>query len=129
MNYLETVEFIRVLANEVNPTGKFIHGRRVDGSGEYAGNFPQILLEPFITSDDLVRATSTANISLGFMFQDSASNSMEQREELIGKADVLVRAFLKELNNTNGVNLSGVRIENKHRIPRVTYYIIQREYS
>ena len=53
MTYLETVELIRATAITVNPTGTFIHGRRVDGSLAYDGHYPQILLEPFTTKASL----------------------------------------------------------------------------
>lgn len=100
MTYLETVNFIRDIADSINPNGTFTHGRRVDGSAEYAGPFPQILLEPFINSKDLVRGVSTSNISLGFMFQDAATNTPEQREIIIGMADELCSEFEKQLLNS-----------------------------
>jgi hypothetical protein len=100
MNYLETVAFIRGIASDINPNGTFTHGRRVDGSGQYDGSFPQILLEPFITSKDLVKGIATANISLGFMFQDDATNTPEQREVIIGLADALCTTFEARLYNS-----------------------------
>ena len=97
MTYLETVSFIRNIATSINPTGTFTHGRRVDGSAEYDGAFPQILLEPFIVSKDLGKATATCNISLGFLFQDAAENTAAQRETIIGLADTLCTEFESEL--------------------------------
>jgi len=97
MTYLETVELIRELSIEVNPTGTFIHGRRVDGSLAYDGHFPQILLEPFTVSIDLEKATETANMSLGFLLKDSAENNAANREIIIGEDDVLCTAFIKAL--------------------------------
>lgn len=97
MTYLEQVALIRSLAIEVNPTGTFIHGRRVDGSLAYDGYFPQILLEPFTINIDLEKATETANMSLGFLLKDAAENNAEKREVIIGEADVLCSAFIKSL--------------------------------
>jgi len=97
MTYLETVAFIRGIAETVNTNGDFVHGRRVDGSAAYDGNFPMILLEPFITSKDLVKGSAVANISLGFLFKDAAENTPEQREVIISQADAMCSAFEAEL--------------------------------
>ena len=97
MTYLETVTLIRSLAIQVNPTGTFIHGRRVDGSLAYDGHYPQILLEPFTTNLSGENGTQTANMSLGFMFKDAAENNAEARELIIGEADVLCTAFIAAL--------------------------------
>lgn len=99
MTYLSTVALIRSLSIAVNPTGTFIHGRKVDGSLAYDGHFPQILLEPFTVSIDLEKATETANMSLGFLLKDAAENNAEKKEEIIGEADVLCSAFIKALES------------------------------
>ena len=107
MTYNESVALIRNIAVEINPTGTFIHGRRVDGSLAYDGFYPQILLEPFTVSVDLEKATETANMSLGFLLKDAAENNAEKREIIIGEADVLCTAFIKELE-TKHVDVSNI---------------------
>lgn len=107
MTYLDTVELIRSLSIQVNEPGTFIHGRRVDGSLAYDGNFPQILLEPFTVNIDLEKATETANMSLGFLLKDAAENNAAAREIIIGEADVLCSAFITALE-TKHVDVSNV---------------------
>lgn len=107
MTYLETISLIRELSIGVNPTGTFIHGRKVDGSLAYDGHFPQILLEPFTISIDLEKATETANMSLGFLLKDAAENNAEKKEEIIGEADVLCTEFIKALE-AESVDVSNV---------------------
>ena len=107
MTYIESVALIRNIAVEINPTGTFIHGRRVDGSLAYDGFYPQILLEPFTVSVDLEKATETANMSLGFLLKDAAENNAEKREIIIGEADVLCTAFIKALE-TKHVDVSNI---------------------
>lgn len=107
MTYLESVSLIREAAIAVNTTGTFIHGRRVDGSLAYDGHYPQILLEPFTVNIDLEKSVEVAAMSLGFLLKDAAENNAEAREVIIGEADVLCTAFLKELE-TKHVDISNI---------------------
>jgi len=115
MTYLETVALIRSVALEVNPSGEFIHGTRVDGSLQYDKPNPLILLEPFTINIDTVSNNDTTNISLGFMFKDSASSSVEEREVIIGNADELCSEFITEIQ-TRSVDIQNVRATPFYRV-------------
>lgn len=110
MTYLQTVDLIQSICESINPTGTFIHGRRVDGSLAYDDQMPQIHLYPFITTPDLNNGFDSSNITMGFWQQGAAELSPEESKEKIAAADVMTRAFLVALNNSS-VDLSNIRME------------------
>ena len=115
MNYQEVVDLIRDVAGDTNPNGNFVHGMRVDGSLEYSGKFPLILLEPFVVNINTVTDIDTINISLGFLFQDGPASSPEEREAIISNADTLCMAYLRELE-TRSVDIENARATPFYRV-------------
>ncbi len=106
MIYQETVDLIRSCAQEVNPDGTFINGRRADASIQYGDQMPQVHLYPFTTredEDDNVRSI----ILMSFLDQDSPDSSPEQREAIISQMEALSGAFVDKVRSTSGVSIEG----------------------
>lgn len=116
MTYAQTITLFETIAASVNPTGTFIHGRRTDGSLAYPEAMPQIHLYPFIVTPDLVDGNDQANIVMGFWKQGAAEASQDENKSYLSDMDVIARAFLNELNNTTGVNLSSIRMETGYNL-------------
>lgn len=116
MVYEDIVNLFESISKEVNDTGSFIHGRRIDGTLSYDESMPQIHLYPFITVPDLIDGNDVANIVMGFWFQGAQEANQNENKESISKADVIARSFLKNLNNTSGVNLSNIRMETGYNL-------------
>lgn len=115
MIYLNVVALIRRISKVVNPTGTFVHGRRVDGAMTYSDHYPVILLEPPTDVIDTTLDIETTSITMGFLFQDSSSSSVEDQEVLIGKADVMRREF-QDLLKVEAIDLSVFRATPFYRI-------------
>jgi hypothetical protein len=116
MLYADIVDIIESIAEEVNDVGTFIHGRRVDGSLAYPDPMPQIHLYPFTTNIDVANGLDTSNISMGFWMQGGAEANADECKEFITKADILMRAFLKELYTHTEIDLSAVRSEPAYNL-------------
>lgn len=116
MSYIAVVNVIRDIAEEINPTGLFTHGRRSDFSLEFDKSFPQIHLLPF-TGDVVLdnNYSETYSIQMLFLQQDSQESSNEERESIISEMDILSRLFVNTLYNTDGVQISSIRTEPNYR--------------
>lgn len=114
MTYNEVVEYIKAICLEINPNGSFIHGRRADGSINYDEPMPQIHLYPFVSNKDLLNQTVTFNIVMGFWEQDSHDNTLDKRQDIISRMDVLCTAFQKRLNDDAKAVISGGRDEPQY---------------
>ena len=115
MTYLDVVTLIRRISKVVNPTGTFVHGKRVDGAQTYSDHYPVILLEPFPDTIDKTQDIETTSLTMAFMFQDSPSSSVEEQEVLIGQADVMRREF-QDLLYVEALDLSVFRGTPFYRI-------------
>lgn len=109
MNYQDIVDLIRNVANAINPTGHFMHGRNTDGSLDYDYSFPQIHLLPVQTTYDLPNDIKEHTLIVMFWEQDSPESSNDEREALIAAMDVLSDTFVNDLyNNYSYLNISDV---------------------
>lgn len=116
MAYQAIVDFLRDTAEAVNEDGTFIHGRKIDGSIEYNEPFPQIHLYPFTSTIDTSGGlVETANIVMGFWFQDAPDSSNAERESIIASADQLCQAFIQEIVEADGFDISGIRTEPQYQ--------------
>ena len=116
MAYQSFVDYIESVAQTVNPTGTFIHGRRIDGSIEYNAAMPQIHMYPFTTNVDVSNGyIETANMLIGFWFQDSPESSNEDREAIISQADVLCKNFIEQIVNEDEYEITGIRTEPQYQ--------------
>lgn len=116
MAYQATVNFIRDICNDINPTGTFCHARRSDGSLEYHGEMPQIHLYPITSDIDVANGLiSTSAILMAFWFQDATDSSNEEREAIIAKAEVLCNKFIQEAVEAEGFEITNIRTEPNYR--------------
>lgn len=117
MAYQAIVNYIRDIAKTVNETGSFIHGRRIDGSIEFAEPMPQIHLYPFISSINVADSlVETANVTLGFWFEDKPDSSNKEREEIIARADTMCKAFIQAmLDSDDPFQISNLRTEPQYQ--------------
>lgn len=112
MTYQEVVDFIRTVANTVNPTGHFMHGRRTDGSLDFNEAFPQIHLLPIRSNIDRSSGFATHIIVLGFWQQDTPQTSNEEREAIIAEMWELCNDFMDYIDTNYNY-----RIENEAMTP------------
>lgn len=108
MSYQQTVNEVRAAAIAVNPDGRFDHGRHVDLSQMFEGDYPFIYLYPFTIQDPagedfLVDST----LLVGFWMQDKPESTNAEREQLIAEMDVLSQAFLSKLKESKLVQIIG----------------------
>jgi hypothetical protein len=107
MSYQSTVNEIRAVANVINPTGRFDHGRIVDASAAFAGDYPLIWLYPFNTllplGDDSIDDNT---LLVGFWVQDSPSSTNAEREANIAAMYDLCKQFFTQLGLSKIVRVS-----------------------
>lgn len=117
MSYQSTVNEIRAAAQAVNPNGRFAHGRHVDLSQMFEGDYSMIYLYPVTTSPGIdPNFIDTHTILLGFWQQDKPESTNEERESLIASMDVLSSAFMNELGDLKGVKISNVSKEPQYQM-------------
>jgi hypothetical protein len=116
MLYNDLVELIKKVAEEINPSGTFIHGRNSDGSLAFAGKMPQIHLYPFITVKDRPSNSDSSDMLMGFWFQDKPSTSNEQRQAIIAKADLLCNQFIDGIEATGVIQVKSFTTEPQYRM-------------
>lgn len=108
MIYQQTVNEVRTAAKAVNPNGRFDHGRHVDLSQMFEGDYPLIYLYPFTISDpqgdDFL---SDNSLIVGFWKQDNPASSNEEREAIIAAMDVLSSSFLSKLKESKLIQIIG----------------------
>jgi hypothetical protein len=118
MSYLQTVTEIRNAAAIVNPNGTFDHGGHVDISQNFDKALPFIYLYPFNSATPVdPEFIETHTVLLGFFEQDEPGSETMDREQIIGRMDVLSRSFLIQLGLSNKV-----RIVNAVREPVYKFY-------
>jgi len=113
MSYQGTIDSIRNAATEaLNGTGRFDHGRHVDISQKFDGDYPFIFLYPVtINKADTPNFIDKNSILIGFWQQDQADSSTDKREQIIAEMDVLSDSFLSILSENDKIRISAVRKE------------------
>ena len=120
MDYQQTVNFFRSVAEKVNQSGHFVHGRRVDVAIDYDMPFPQIALLPIRSEPNRQNANITHRIVLLFLDQDTPETSNEEREEIIQKMYVLLNTFMDELLENPLIQVTNEIITPEYRIMQAT---------
>ena len=113
--YSIIVNAVRDAATSVNPTGRFIHGRKVSVTQKYDGAYPIIVLYPFVTprdNDD----NDTSSILMAFLAQDSPPANDAEEEAIISAMDDLSDAFYFELLESKTIQINSFRKEPQYQI-------------
>lgn len=122
MSYQGVVNIIRGVAQAVNPTGFFEHGRTWDASLNFNEGDPQIYLYPLTnTVDESNNYFETWQVVMGFFFQDTQDSTPAEREDIIANADDLLRSFIATISQVEGIAIAGVRAEPRYRQMAGTY--------
>jgi hypothetical protein len=108
--YAQTVAEFKAAAVAVNPSGRFDHGRTVDLSQQYDGDYPLIWLYPWNIQDpeDNGFLYRHPQMLVGFWELDKPHSSNEQRKEIIARMEVLKDAFITQLKSNNKIQVSSV---------------------
>lgn len=122
MSYISAVNVIKAVAEAVNPSGIFVHGRTWDASLEFNSDDSQVFLYPFTGTVDMNNHYfENWNIVMGFYFQDTQDSTNLYRQDLIQNADILARLFLATIYPIEGIFIENIRIEPKYRQMAGTY--------
>lgn len=117
MSYQQTINEIRTVAQQVNHNGRFDHGRHVDLSQMFAGDYPFIYLYPININKAVDPEFIDTNvILLGFWMQDKPESTNAEREEIISQMDKLSDAFVNEIAELKQVKVSGVSKEPQYQM-------------
>lgn len=117
MSYQTTVNEIRAAANNVNPTGRFDHGRYVDLSQGFDGEYPIIYLYPLnINPSHEPEFIDSSTVLMGFFQQDKPDTSNEERESIISEMDILSEAFIDSLSESKHVKITGKSKEPQYQM-------------
>jgi hypothetical protein len=115
MTYNEAITLIKNVAEAVNPTGLFLHGRNFDLTLEFNKKFPQIHLYPFTQVVDQLNINNiSTTMTIGFWVEDGHEQNLEQRQELISEMDDLSLLFENELRTRKKIQLTSVRREPQY---------------
>jgi hypothetical protein len=118
MAYQDTVNQIRAAATAaLAGTGRFDHGRHVDISQKFDGDYPFIFLYPVtVNAADSPGFIDRNNVLIGFWMQDRPDSSTLQREVIIAQMDELSNLFLEALDANDKVRVSGIRKEPQYQM-------------
>jgi hypothetical protein len=118
MSYQSTVSEIRAAALvALNGQGRFDHGRHVDLSQKFDGEYPFIFLYPVtVQRPDSPGFINRGNILIGFWMQDQPDTSTLEREQIIAQMDTLSDVFLTALELNEKSRITGVRKEPQYQM-------------
>lgn len=117
MSYQSTVNAIRTAAiAALDGAGRFDHGRHVDISQKFDGEYPFIFLYPVtVNAPDSPGFIDRSNLMIGFWMQDRPDTSTTERESIIAQMDALSNSFLAALDGDK-VRMSGIRKEPQYQM-------------
>jgi hypothetical protein len=118
MSYQSTVNQIRAAATSaLNGQGRFDHGRHVDISQKFDGEYPFIFLYPVtVVRPDSPGFINRGNILIGFWMQDRPDTSTLDREQIIAQMDTLSDVFITALELNDKSRITGVRKEPQYQM-------------
>lgn len=117
MSYQQTVNEIKAAAETVNPNGRFAHGRHVDLSQEFEGDYPFIYLYPMTISPGVdPNFIDTNTIMLGFWMEDKPESTNTEREAIIAAMDALSTSFIEQLEDSKGVRITSLTKEPQYQM-------------
>lgn len=98
--------------------GRFMHGRIVDASRVYDGEYPLIVLYPFTirkADGEDNDAFDSTQLLLGFWKQDAPDTNELQREAIIAEMDTLSETFLDQLRDSSIIQISNIDKEPQYQ--------------
>lgn len=117
MSYQSTVNEIRSAANAVNPNGRFSHGRHVDLSQLFEGDYPLIYLYPITINPGVdPDFIDSSIITVGFFKQDRPDTLNQEREDIIAEMDLLSTAFIVALSESKTIRIFQVSKEPQYQM-------------
>ena len=119
MTFQQVLDMVRDTAETVNPTGTFVHGRNSDAANAQDLPYPRIHLYPFTQERDPIDDEKrTSNLLMSFVDVDSGEQDAKERETIISNMDVLVDAFIAQLQSDyeNSVEFSKIRTEPQYQV-------------
>lgn len=118
MSYQSTVNEIRSAAlTALNGDGRFDHGRHIDLSQKFDGDYPFIFLYPItVIPPDSPDFIDKNNMLIGFWMQDKPDTSTLDRESIIAQMDVLSTLFMATLAVNEKIRITGVRKEPQYQM-------------
>ena len=118
MSYISTVSEIRAAATAaLNGQGRFDHGRHVDLSQKFDGEYPFIFLYPItIANPDSPGFIDRNNIMIGFWKEDRPDSSTIEREQSIAEMDALSDLFLSALDEQPKARITSIRKEPQYQM-------------
>jgi len=119
MTFQQVLDMVRDTAETVNPTGTFVHGRNSDAANAQDLPYPRIHLYPFTQERDPIDDEKrTSNLLMSFVDVDSGEQDANERETIISNMDVLVDAFIAQLQSDyeNSVEFSKIRTEPQYQV-------------
>ncbi len=100
--YIDFINTLKAIADEINPNGTFYHGRASDANIAIDKlPLPQIHVYPFRvkTVNKLYSLDNAPNIMIAFIFQDSPHSNDTERDSIVNEADILQRAFRSKMDD------------------------------
>jgi hypothetical protein len=116
-NYKNLIDTVR--AAMPAGVGRFIHGRLMDFSNSYSGEYPLATLLPFTIADARSTADGTwdrVQLIVGFWQQDRPDTTPEEREEIIDAMDLLSDEFIDALQDSGGRRITGIQKEPQYQM-------------
>lgn len=111
--YLRTIQELRAIAEGVNPSGTFLHGRDLDASLSFGANMPLIHVLPFTTREE--DFLDSEDVIICFWFQDSPDSTPEERENLISQAFELSSDFIGALKESPVLTIRAIEREPQYQ--------------
>lgn len=119
MTFSQVLNMVRDTANDVNPTGTFIHGRNSDAANASSLPYPRIHLYPFRQDRDPIETEKrTSTLLFSFVKADTGEQDEEEREAIITDMDALVDSFIDRLieDYSHSVEFSQITTEPQYQI-------------
>lgn len=113
MRYLDLTTVLATAAAAVIGTGTYTHAGRLDYSIS-SGYEPFPHLNTFLPTSNTMdnsKSVRSFRVLLVVLDQEPAGASPEQKSEILGKMDTLMRAYISELDKNEDIVVSGIRDE------------------
>ena len=116
MNSYEKIEtVIELIANGVNPTGRYISGRIIDASASFRGSYPLIVLYPYTINEDNEDVWHSAQLEMFFAVEDRPNTSPVEIRNILTSMAILSKQFTDMLKEYDGVTVRNIQKEPAYK--------------